>query len=100
MFYNKTVKEIELELETSSTGLTEKQVKARQQRYGKNLLPKKKKDGILKIFFSEFKDPMIFLLLIALVASFAVGETIDAIAILLIMEVYKLLGRLVRKEKS
>lgn len=92
MFYNKTVKEIELELETSSTGLTEKQVKARQQRYGKNLLPKKKKDGILKIFFSEFKDPMIFLLLIALVASFAVGETIDAIAILLIVVVDAIIG--------
>lgn len=92
MFYNKTIKETELELETGSKGLTSSQVKTRQQRYGKNLLPKKKKDSIFKIFFSEFRDPMIILLLIALLASFIAGEVIDALAILFIVVVDAVMG--------
>ncbi|MBR2543058.1 HAD-IC family P-type ATPase [Candidatus Saccharibacteria bacterium] len=92
MFYNKSIKETEIELETNSKGLTNQEAKARQERYGKNILPKKKKDSILKIFFSEFKDPMVLLLLVALVASFISGETVDAIAILFIVLIDAVVG--------
>ena len=92
MFYNKTIKEVEEELEVSPAGLSDQEVKSRQERYGKNVLPKKKADGVLKIFFSEFKDPMIILLLIALIASFVSGEIIDAIAIFFIVIVDAVVG--------
>ena len=77
MYYNKKIEEIEKELETSSQGLSKKEVETRQLKYGKNQLPRKKADSILKIFFSEFKDPMIILLLFAIIASFITGELID-----------------------
>lgn len=81
MFYNKSVKDATKELQTSEHGLTETEAKSRQTRYGKNTLPKKKQDSLFKIFFSEFKDPMVLLLVVALVASLFVNEVIDAIAI-------------------
>ena len=85
MYYNKKISDIETELETSKKGLTSKEVAKRIEKYGKNILPKKKQDSILKIFFNEFTDPIVILLLFAVLASFIAGEVVDAIAIILIV---------------
>ncbi|MDO4526961.1 MAG: HAD-IC family P-type ATPase [Candidatus Saccharibacteria bacterium] len=90
--YHKTIKEIKAELGTSSEGLTTDEVHKRAKKYGKNILPKKEKDSIWKIFLREFKDPMIILLLFAIAASFIVGEFIDAIVILVIVVIDALMG--------
>jgi len=87
MHYNKEIKEIEKYLSTGDNGLRMKNVIESQKLYGKNELPKKKKDSILKIFLSEFKDPIIILLLIAIISSLIVGEIIDAVAIIFIVMV-------------
>ena len=92
MFYNKNIEEIFNELETGTNGLTKEEVEKRKQLYGKNELPKKKKDSVIKIFFNEFKDPIIILLIVAIIASFIVGEVIDAIAILFIILVDIIMG--------
>lgn len=92
MFYNKSVEEIEKELNTSIEGLTIREVDKRIKEYGKNSLPKKKKDGVIKIFFSEFKDPIIILLLFAICASLIAGEVIDAIAIVAIVLIDIIMG--------
>ena len=85
MFYKKETDEVLKELNTSSEGLSSKEVCTRTLEYGKNILPKKKKDSVFKIFFNEFKDPIIILLLFAILASLIVGEIVDAIAILFII---------------
>ena len=85
MYYNKKIEEIEKELETSIDGLTNEEATKRIEKYGRNILPKKKKDSVIKIFFNEFKDPIIILLLFAVLASFIAGETIDAVAIIFII---------------
>ena len=87
MYYNKNIEDIEKKLETSEKGLTTKEAHKRIEKYGKNILPKKQKDSIIKIFFNEFKDPIIILLLFAVLASFIAGETVDAIAIIFIIMV-------------
>ena len=92
MFYNKDIETIEKELKTSLDGLTDKEVKERIKKYGKNTLPKKKKDSIVKIFLSEFKDPIILLLIVAITASFIVGEIVDAIAIIFIVLIDIIMG--------
>ena len=92
MYYNKNTKEILSKLNTRETGLTQQEINERTTKYGKNLLPKKEKDSILKIFFNEFKDPMVILLLFAILASFIAGEVIDAIAILVIVLVDIIMG--------
>lgn len=92
MYYNREIEEIEKELNINNNGLTEKEVLNRQKIYGKNILPKKKTDSIVKIFFNEFKDPMIVLLIIAIIVSFVSGEIIDALAILSIVLVDAIIG--------
>ena len=92
LFYNKNIEEIEKELNVTSNGLTSKEANERLKKYGNNTLPKKKKDSVLKIFFSEFKDPIVLLLVFAIVASFIAGEAIDAFAILFIILIDVIMG--------
>ena len=92
MFYNENIEEIEKKLKTSSNGLSNLEVKKRIEKYGKNILPKKKQDGILKIFINEFKDPIVLLLIFAIVVSFIASETLDAIAIIFIVLVDAIMG--------
>ena len=92
MYYNKSIKEIETELKVSNKGLTTKEANDRIKKYGKNTLPKKKSDGILKIFLSEFKDPILILLLVAIIASLVAKEYIDAIAIVFIVLIDAIMG--------
>lgn len=92
MFYKKNIKEIEQELGTSNKGLTSEEAQKRIKKYGKNVLPKKEKDSIFKIFLNEFKDPMIILLLVAVIASFMASEVVDGIAILFIILIDAVMG--------
>ncbi len=92
MYYRKTTEAILKELETGKAGLSSEEAKKRLQKYGKNTLPKKKSTSVFKIFFSEFKDPMVILLLVAIAASFFAGEIIDGIAIIFIVLVDIIMG--------
>lgn len=79
-------------LKSSELGLSSKEVLLRQKQYGKNELPKKKNDSLIKIFFTQLLDPIVILLVIAMIFSFIIGEVIDAIAILFIITVDLILG--------
>ena len=50
-FYLQKKEEIFESLGTSLSGLSTKEAAARLEKYGQNVLPKKKKDSIIKIFF-------------------------------------------------
>ncbi len=91
-YYESTIKEIEQDLKTGPRGLSASEVTSRHQKYGANTLPKKKKDSIAKIFLSEFADPIVLLLLVAIAVSFFVGEIVDAVAIILIVLVDAIIG--------
>ena len=91
-YYEKDIKDIETELKTSNSGLSSAEASARRRKYGPNTLPKKKKDSIIKIFFHEFADPIVLLLVVAIIVSLIVGEIIDAIAILLIVLADAIIG--------
>lgn len=92
MFYNKKIEEIENELNTSDKGLSTNYVNTNREKYGINVLPKKKKDSIFKIFFNEFKDPILLLLLFAVIVSFLAGEIVDSIAIIFIVLIDVIIG--------
>lgn len=81
MFYDQDTKTILDFLKTSEQGLKNSEAAKRQEKYGKNQLPRKKRASIIAIFLSEFKDPMILLLVVAIVASIIAGEISDAIII-------------------
>ena len=92
MFYNKNYQEIFKELKTNINGLDNIEVNNRIKKYGKNELPKKKQKSILEIFFGEFKNPILLLLLVAVIASFIAGEIIDALAIIFIVLIDVIMG--------
>ena len=50
----------------SIKGLSDKEVIINRDKYGKNIISSKKRDGFFKLFFSSFGDPIIRILLIAL----------------------------------
>jgi len=91
-YYNKTKEEVIEELKSQTTGLTSKEAQKRLEQNGKNTLPQKKKESVFSIFISEFKDPMILLLVVAIIASLIAGETIDALAIVFIVLVDVIMG--------
>ena len=91
-YYAMSTEEIFQKFQTSEEGLTTKEAEKRIEKYGYNELPKKKKDSIFKIFFSELLDPIVLLLIVAIIASLAVGEVVDAIAITFIVLVDLIIG--------
>ena len=78
---NKVLKEFK----SSLSGLTHNEAKKRLNKYGFNELPKEKKKSKTEIFFSSFNDPIIYVLIVAAILSFVVGETIDGLAIIFII---------------
>lgn len=62
--YQKTIEELYQELDTSKNGLTTKKIKALQRTIGKNELIEKNKKTKVQIFFDQFKNIMIILLLL------------------------------------
>lgn len=91
-FYSIDKEEVINELSSSYNGLSNSEAKKRNEKYGLNVLPKKKKDSIFKIFFNQLIDPIVLLLIVTVVFSFIIGEMIDAIAIIVIIVVDLILG--------
>lgn len=73
-------------------GLTEEQVKERQTQYGRNALEAAAKPHILRIFFSQFSDIMVLILLAAALISCLLGEYADSITIAIIVVLNAILG--------
>lgn len=91
--WHSTEKEEVLEiLKSSELGLDEKEVKLRQEKYGKNELPKGKTPSLLKIFIEQLLDPIVLLLVVAMIFSILIKENIDSIAIAFIILVDLILG--------
>ena len=97
-WYDKTEKEILEVLDThEQKGLTNEQVKAKQEQYGWNELKAEKKKSVLVKFLEQFKDFMIIVLIIAAIISGVVGyiegEGItDSIIILIVVIVNAIIG--------
>lgn len=87
-----TEEEILQSLKTNITGLTDNEASERLFSYGFNELPKKKKDGIIKIFFMQFLNAITMIMIAAAILSFLIHEYTDAIAIIFIILVDAIMG--------
>lgn len=85
-----------------SHGLTTKEVKRRQDTYGLNEISHKKKKSPLVIFLSQFNDLIVWILIGATIISGLMGDSADAITILIIVFVNAIMGFVqeFRTEKS
>jgi P-type Ca2+ transporter type 2C len=92
-FHEMNEKEIAEVLNTDFTeGLTEKEVGNRQKQHGLNALEEGEKPSALLLFFNQFKDFMVLVLLGATLISGLLGEVVDAIAIIAIVVINAFLG--------
>jgi Ca2+-transporting ATPase len=91
-WHTKELEQVLAELKVSPEGLDEKEAKQRLEEYGYNELVEKKKVTPLEIFLGQFKDIFVIMLLIATAISFAIGETVDALVIAVIVLLNAIVG--------
>ncbi|MBD3208449.1 MAG: HAD-IC family P-type ATPase [Candidatus Nealsonbacteria bacterium] len=62
-------------------GLGNSQIKERQEKYGKNVLPEAERFSVFHILIEQFKSPLIYILIIAGFVTFFMGELTDSLVI-------------------
>ena len=90
-YTTKSTEEALKELETSENGLSEKEAGNRLQIYGFNEI-KTRGVGLLEIFLRQFKSPFFYLLLVAGVVAFLLGEKINSLVIVIFVLINLSLG--------
>ncbi len=85
-------KEILVKLKSSRQGLASEEAEIRLKKAGLNALPEEKKFSNLKILISQFKSPLVYILLIAAAVSFLLGEFVDGSVILLAVFINTIVG--------
>jgi Ca2+-transporting ATPase len=73
-------------------GLTEGEVKTRLEKYGYNKLKKEEKVSPVTLFINQFKNILVIILIVAIILSALVGETVDAAIIGVIVIFCAVLG--------
>ncbi len=99
--YAKTTEEVLSEVQTTESGLSFREAKARLEKNGKNALAEKKKKNKFLKFLGQFKEVLIIVLLLSCLASVIIGivqksyeEFIDAGIILVVVFVNAIIGYL------
>ena len=77
---------------TVDRGLGPDEANSRLEKFGPNILGTEKKVSRLSRLLHQFKSPVVIILIVATVISFALGETVDAVAILTIVIINSLIG--------
>ncbi len=93
LWHNLNVEEVTKILETNlKDGLSEKEAKSRQEKFGLNKLPEEKTGQLLKIFLDQLKNPLIYILLVAGIITLALESYSDTIIIFSVVILNTLIG--------
>jgi P-type Mg2+ transporter len=84
-YWSQPVDTILQQFNSNRNGLTSKEAEIRLKAQGENTIEEHKDTSMLMLFFSQFKNPIIIILIIATSISAVMGEWIDATIILLIV---------------
>ncbi|MBO0588930.1 cation-translocating P-type ATPase [Sporosarcina sp. E16_8] len=89
-------------LDVTNQGLSDYDVQKRQGVYGYNELAEGKRTSTFAVFFEQFKDLLVIILLVAAFISFLLGEVESTIVILLVVILNAILGTVqnVKAEQS
>lgn len=72
-------------VKSTDKGLTQQEVEVRLKQYGMNALQERKQDTALVLFLSQFKSPLVLILIFAAIISIIVGEWTDASIVLAVV---------------
>lgn len=87
-----TIEDVVTQMETFADGLTQQEAKARFEKHGPNELLEKDGKSAWVIFFRQFADIMILVLVVAAVVSGSVGDLKDTIVIIVIVILNAIIG--------
>ncbi len=101
-WYRKPAEDVLLEMNSRTEGLKTEEVLARRETYGRNELEEEKKKSIVQIFFSQFLDVLVLILLVAAAISAISGNLESTMVILVVLVLNAALGtfQYVKAEKS
>lgn len=87
---------------TPEGGLTSAEVNIRREKYGLNEITEEKRISLLKIYLSQFKNALIYILLFAIALSAAIGHVMEAGVIFLVILLIATMGFILeyRSEKA
>jgi P-type Mg2+ transporter len=91
-FWSLSVAELPRALQTAKEGLSGSEARQRLARYGSNRLKPPKRSDVLTLLLTQFKSPLILILLFATALSLFLHDPVDALIILTIVLVSGLLG--------
>lgn len=81
-------------LKAGVDGLDDGEAALRLQQFGPNRVPERPPPSLLFLFLTQFRSPLIYILLIAAGISLAVGDATDAVFILIVVLVNAVVGTL------
>ena len=92
IYHAMTKNNVLAELNVKEQGLTTQDALLSLKKYGENNLPEKKKRSIAGIFLEQFKNYLIFTLLVAALIEIFIGKYTEAIAIFVVLLINATLG--------
>ena len=91
-FYGRTGEQTLADMQTSLQGLSEAEAAERLGRYGANALAEERRRSIVEVFFSQFKDLLVVILIAAAVISMLSGNVESTIVIFAVLILNAVLG--------
>lgn len=91
-WYARTPEELLRELHTAPRGLSVAEAATRLALTGPNALPEEQQQGLIHIFFSQFKSPLIYVLIVSDIIVFSLREFTDGFIILFVLLFNAILG--------
>ena len=100
--YQQTAEEVLERVESRESGLTDEQVRRSREKCGWNELAEGKKKSILQIFFEQYKDFLVLILIASAVISGMFGDVESAAVIVIVITINAILGTVqtVKAEQS
>lgn len=90
--YQMKKEDVMQKLSVSESGLSQKQAEENLKKYGKNELAEDNKESPLMIFFEQYKDFLVIILIIAAVISGILGDIESSIVIFAVITINAILG--------
>lgn len=101
-FYRKSTEEVMKSLGVTNKGLSDEEVQKRREQYGFNELAEGKRKSTVQVFFEQFKDFLVIILLVAAIISAFLGEIESTFVIMVVVILNAILGTVqhVKAEQS
>lgn len=90
--YSQSTEDLLKGLEASEDGLSEDQAEKRLEKHGENKLPEQKPPPGWLIFLRQFKDPLIYILILAAIVALGIQKYESAVFIVIVLMINAIIG--------